>query len=55
MSNCPNVLDANKPSRELGIHTTVLNEIFHIYIYIYIYIPKVPKKTTFKYLRDGIR
>ena len=38
MSNCPNVLDANKPSRELGIHTTVLNEIFHIYIYIYIYI-----------------
>ena len=43
MSNCPDFLDANKPSRELGIYTTVLNEIFHIYIYIYIY-PKYPKK-----------
>ena len=31
MSNCPDLLDANKPLRELGIYTTVLY-------------PKYPKK-----------
>ena len=31
MSNCPDLLDANKPLRELGIYTTVLH-------------PKYPKK-----------